>query len=249
MWTTLSNSLMAQVGFVVYLVATWWLYSLSPCSLNSRARPKSAIFRCPEALMRRFAGLRSYTKTHNDTHRHTSISIRAFNLKAQTFSRKACSSHPVYDVVLVQECHTLQKHHHVAFDLSGRQKSFGIPDDFGEVREHEVKDQEEARTMREDVLQFYYLKGQEKWMWCWPLTPTWQLLILTCGLSSISCRAFISLSAWLGMPSSSLLRATFFRATVSPVYRRAHTLALQTRCSPQISRERLTFDLLAQLHH
>ena len=52
----------------------------------------------------------------------------------------------------------------------------------------------------------------------WPLTLTWQPLILTCWLSSISCRALISLRAWLGMPSSSLLRATFFRATVSPVW-------------------------------
>lgn len=43
----------------------------------------------------------------------------------------------------------------------------------------------------------------------------------TCSLSSISCRALISLNAWLGMPSSSLLRDTFFSATVSPVWRKA----------------------------
>lgn len=40
----------------------------------------------------------------------------------------------------------------------------------------------------------------------------------TCSLSSISCRALISLRAWFGMPSSSLLRDTFFSATVSPVW-------------------------------
>lgn len=41
--------------------------------------------------------------------------------------------------------------------------------------------------------------------------------ILTYWLSSISCRALISLRAWLGIPSSSLRKATFFKATVSPV--------------------------------
>lgn len=41
--------------------------------------------------------------------------------------------------------------------------------------------------------------------------------LLTCWFSSISCKALISLRAWLGIPSSSLRRATFFRATVSPV--------------------------------
>lgn len=42
---------------------------------------------------------------------------------------------------------------------------------------------------------------------------------LTYWLSSISCRALISRRAWFGIPSSSLRRATFFKATVSPVWK------------------------------
>lgn len=45
-----------------YLVATWWLYSLSVTPANTLARPKSAILRWPVGLMSRFAGFKSYER-------------------------------------------------------------------------------------------------------------------------------------------------------------------------------------------
>lgn len=137
-----------------YLVATWWLYSLSPGSLNSRARPKSAIFRCPDELMRRFAGFRSCTQMFIHQYFYCDGS------QDRRRSVDSYSSHPVYDVVVMQERHTLQKHHHVTLDLGWGQRSLGVSNDLREVREHEVKDQDEACTMREDVLQVDHLRGR-----------------------------------------------------------------------------------------
>lgn len=58
----------------------------------------------------------------------------------------------MHDVVVMQEGHALQQHHHVSFDLGWGQRTLRVPDDLRQVREHEVKDQDEARTMREDIL-------------------------------------------------------------------------------------------------
>lgn len=64
----------------------------------------------------------------------------------------------MHDVVVVQEGHAFQQHHHVTFDLSRGQRSLGIPDDLREVGQHEVKHQDEARPVREDVLQLHHLR-------------------------------------------------------------------------------------------
>lgn len=55
---------------------------------------------------------------------------------------------------------------------------------------------------------------------------------LTYWLSSISCRALISLRAWFGIPSSSFRKATFFKATVSPVWK--HQQIKQCRSMPVV---------------
>lgn len=133
-------------------------------------------------------------------------------------------THPVHDVIVVQEGHALQQHQHVAFDLSRGQGAVGVPDDLRQVRHHEVKDQHEAGALREDALELHHLQAHGSTL----STPTGRLgqHTPTCSLSSISCRARISLRTWLGMPSSSRLRDTFFSATVSPVW---HTAAFSDR--------------------
>lgn len=71
-------------------------------------------------------------------------------------------THPVHDVVVMQEGHALQQHHHVTFDLSRGQRALRVPDDLGEVREHEVKHQDEACTVREDVFQLHHLRRKRR---------------------------------------------------------------------------------------
>lgn len=68
----------------------------------------------------------------------------------------------MHDVVVMQEGHALQQHHHVTFDLSRGQRSLRVPDDLREVREHEVKHQDEARPVREDVLQLHDLRRRRR---------------------------------------------------------------------------------------
>lgn len=68
----------------------------------------------------------------------------------------------MHDVVVMQEGHALQQHHHVPFDLSWGQRSLVVPDDLREVRQHEVKDQDEARPVRENIFQLHDLKSSEQ---------------------------------------------------------------------------------------
>lgn len=68
----------------------------------------------------------------------------------------------MHDVIVMQESNTLQQHDHVTFDLSWGKRSVGVPDDLRQVRQHEVKHQDEACTMREDILQLHYLKKKMK---------------------------------------------------------------------------------------
>lgn len=76
------------------------------------------------------------------------------------------NTHPVHDVVVMQEGHALQQHHHVTFDLSGGQRVLRVPDDLRQVRQHEVEDQDEAGPMGKDVLQLYHLKrSRRRWRW------------------------------------------------------------------------------------
>lgn len=44
---------------IPHLVATWWLYCRSPSLEKTRARPKSAIFKCPVELISKLAGFKS----------------------------------------------------------------------------------------------------------------------------------------------------------------------------------------------
>lgn len=68
----------------------------------------------------------------------------------------------MHDVVVMQEGHTLQQHHHVALNLGRAQRSLVVPDDFGQVRQHKVKDQDEACPMRKDILQLHDLKSPDR---------------------------------------------------------------------------------------
>lgn len=69
-------------------------------------------------------------------------------------------THPMHDVVLVQEGHALQQHHHVAFDLSWGQGAISVPYYLREVRHHEVKHQHKAGAMREDALELHHLQAK-----------------------------------------------------------------------------------------
>lgn len=71
-------------------------------------------------------------------------------------------AHPVHDIVVMQEGHALQQHHHVTFDLRRGQRALGIPDDLREVRQHEVEHQDEARAVRKDVLQLHHLRRKSQ---------------------------------------------------------------------------------------
>lgn len=68
----------------------------------------------------------------------------------------------MHDVVVMQEGHALQQHHHVTFDLSRGQRALRVPDDLREVGEHVVEHQDEAHTVREDVLQLHHLRRRRR---------------------------------------------------------------------------------------
>lgn len=155
----------------IYLVATWWLYSLSPSLVNTRAKPKSAIFNCPVELISKLAGFRSWNdkariwKHLRSSGRTRMHSINGSNNKVwYSWEKEAIlwsnvtMPHPVHNRVGMTESHPLEQHQHVAFHLGFSKRLFRVADHLGQIRQHILKYQHKPCAMRENVFQLHHLK-------------------------------------------------------------------------------------------
>lgn len=77
---------------------------------------------------------------------------------AKSFGLQSEETHPMHDVVVMQESHTLQQHDHVTFDLGWGQGAVSVPYHLREVRHHEVKDQHKAGAVGENALELHHLQ-------------------------------------------------------------------------------------------
>lgn len=67
--------------------------------------------------------------THTHTHRNRERGQHLIEDHVRVCVSEGWKAHPVHDVVVMQEGHALQQHHHVTFDLSGGQRALRVPND------------------------------------------------------------------------------------------------------------------------